>query len=99
MRRTARELADAIDAMLEGDGALEVTGVAAPERAASRDLIYIDSAKHAERATASAALCVIAGEGLRLADKTVLRVAYPRLAFAEPAALLSDRTPISSRIQ
>ena len=98
MRRTARELADAIDAMLEGDGALEVTGVAAPERAASRDLIYVDSAKHAERAAASAALCVIAGEGLGLADKTVLRVAHPKLAFAQAAALLLDRTPISSGI-
>ena len=60
MRRTARELAEAVETTLEGDGALEVTGVAAPERAASRDLIYVDSAKHAERAAASAALCVVA---------------------------------------
>jgi UDP-3-O-[3-hydroxymyristoyl] glucosamine N-acyltransferase len=98
MRRTARELADAIDAMLEGDGALEVTGVAAPERAASRDLIYVDSAKHAERAATSAALCVIAGEGLGLAGKTVLRAAHPKLAFARAAVLLLDRAPISSGI-
>jgi UDP-3-O-[3-hydroxymyristoyl] glucosamine N-acyltransferase len=95
MKRTAEELAGAIEAMLEGDGALEITGVAAPERAASRDLIYVDSAKHAERAAASAALCVIAGERLRLPGKTVLRTAHPKVAFAKAAALLLDRAPIA----
>jgi UDP-3-O-[3-hydroxymyristoyl] glucosamine N-acyltransferase len=98
MKRTARELADAIGATLEGDGTLEIIGVAAPERAASRDLIYVDSAKHAERAAASAALCVIAGEGLRLAAKTVLRSAQPKVAFAKAAALVLDRAPIASGI-
>lgn len=98
MRRTARELADAIGATLEGDGGAEITGVAAPERAASRDLIYVDSAKFAERAVASAALCVIAAEGLRLAGKNVLRSVHPKLAFAKAAALLLDRAPISSGI-
>ena len=98
MRRTAKELADAIDATLEGDGALEITGVSAPERAASRDLIYVDSAKHAERAAASAALCVIACEGLRLPGKTVLRTDHPRVAFSQAAALLLDRVPIAAGI-
>jgi len=98
MRRTARELADAIDATLEGEGALEITGVAAPERAASRDLIYADSAKHAERAAASAALCVIAREGLRLPGKTVLRTANPKMAFSKAGALLLDRRPIAAGV-
>ena len=98
MRRTARELADAIDATLEGEGGLEITGVAAPERAASRDLIYADSAKHAARAAASAALCVIASEGLALAGKTVLRAAHARLAFSKAAALVLDRRPIAAGI-
>jgi UDP-3-O-[3-hydroxymyristoyl] glucosamine N-acyltransferase len=95
MKRTARELAEAIGATLEGDGTVEITGVAAPERAASRDLIYVDSAKHAERGAASAALCVIAGEALRLTGKTVLRAAQPKVAFAKAAALLLDRAPIA----
>ena len=98
MRLTARELAEAIQTTLEGDGDLEIIGVAAPERAASRDLIYVDSAKHAERAAASAALCVIADEGLRLPGKTVLRSVCPKLAFAKAAALLLDRAPIASGI-
>jgi UDP-3-O-[3-hydroxymyristoyl] glucosamine N-acyltransferase len=98
MRRTARELADRIDATLEGEGGLEITGVAAPERAASRDLIYADSAKHAERAAASAALCVIACEGLDLPGKTVLRTTNPKVAFSKAAALLLDRRPIAAGI-
>jgi len=98
MRRTARELADAIGATLEGDGTLEISGVAAPERAASRDLIYVDSEKHVERAAASAALCIIAAERLAFPGKTVLRSVNPKLAFAKAAALLLDRAPISSGI-
>ena len=98
MRRTASELAEAIGAMLEGDGTLEISGVAAPERAASHDLIYVDSAKHLERAAASAALCVIAAEGLRLPEKTVLRSSHPKFAFSEAATLILDRAPIASGI-
>lgn len=98
MRRTARELADAIGATLEGDDAVEITGVAAPERAASRDLIYVDSARNAERAADSAALCVIAAEGLRLPGKTVLRSAHPKFAFSKAATLILDRAPIASGI-
>jgi UDP-3-O-[3-hydroxymyristoyl] glucosamine N-acyltransferase len=98
MKRTAKELAEAIGAEVEGDGSLEITGVAAPERAASRDLIYMDSAKHAERAAASAAVCVVAGEGPRLPGKTVLRTAHPKVAFAKAAALLLDGAPIATGI-
>src|SRR5438309_5992131 len=98
MRRTAQELAEAIGAELEGDGAVEIGGVAAPERAGARDLIYVESAKHTQRAAASAAICVIAAEGIALSDKTVLRSAQPKVAFAKAAALLLDRPPIASGI-
>ena len=98
MRRTASELADAIGATLEGDGTLEISGVAAPERAGSRDLIYVDSAKHVERAIASAARCLVAAEPLRLPGKTVLRSSNPKFAFSKAATLILDRTPIASGI-
>jgi len=98
MRQTAKDLADAIGARLEGDGAVEIGGVAAPERAGASDLIYVDAAKHAERAVASAATCVVAGEGTALPGKTVLRSAQPKVAFAQAAELLLGRTPIASGI-
>jgi UDP-3-O-[3-hydroxymyristoyl] glucosamine N-acyltransferase len=98
MTRTAKELAEAIGANVEGDATVEVRGVAAPERAGLHDLIYVEAAKHAERAVASAALCVIAGEGVALAGKTVLRHKQAKFAFAKAAALLLDRPPIARGI-
>ena len=98
MRWTAGELAKAIEARLEGDGALEITGVAAAERAGAKQLIYVESAKYAERAAGSAASCVVAAEGIALPEKTVLRIAKPKVGFAKAAALLMERAPITTGI-
>jgi UDP-3-O-[3-hydroxymyristoyl] glucosamine N-acyltransferase len=98
MKMTAREVAEAIGAKLEGNGRLELEGVAAPERAGSKQLIYVEMAKHAERAGASAATCAICGEGIALAGKTVLRSAQPKVAFAKAAELLLERAPIATGI-
>jgi UDP-3-O-[3-hydroxymyristoyl] glucosamine N-acyltransferase len=95
MKRTAAELAKAIDARLEGDGTLEITGVAAPERAGAKQLIYVESAKHAERATGSTASCVVAPEGIALPGKTVLRSGKSKVTFARAAAILLERAPIA----
>lgn len=96
--KTVGELAAAIGARVEGDSAMELRGVAAPERAGTHDLIYVETAKHAERAAASAAECVIAPEGVGFAGKTVLRSATPKAAFAKAAALLLERPPIATGI-
>jgi UDP-3-O-[3-hydroxymyristoyl] glucosamine N-acyltransferase len=98
MTRTTKELAEAIGAKLEGDAAVEIRGVAAPERAGPHDLIYVEAAKHVERAAASAALCVVAGESTALTGKTVLRHEQPKFAFAKAAALLLERAPIASGV-
>jgi UDP-3-O-[3-hydroxymyristoyl] glucosamine N-acyltransferase len=96
MKHTAAEVAEVVGARVEGDGSLELVGVAAPERAAPKYLIYVETAKHVERAVASAAACVVAGEGTALPGKTVLRSGQPKVAFAKAAALLLERTPIAS---
>ena len=80
MRRTAAELAEQAGAKLEGDGTLEIGGVAGPERAGARDLIYVETAKYADRAVTSAALCVVAPDGVPLPGKTVMRSQHPKLA-------------------
>jgi UDP-3-O-[3-hydroxymyristoyl] glucosamine N-acyltransferase len=98
MMQTAMSLAKALGATLEGDGALELRGVAAPERAGPHDLIYVEKAKHAGRAESSAALCVIAGENLALKGKTILRSTQPKLAFAKAAALIIEQAPIATGI-
>lgn len=98
MMQTTKSLAEAIGAKLEGDGAVELRGVAAPERAGPYDLIYLEKSAHAERAKSSAALCVIAPENVALEGKIVLRSAQPKLAFAKGAALILERPPIASGI-
>jgi UDP-3-O-[3-hydroxymyristoyl] glucosamine N-acyltransferase len=98
MKKTAKELAEMIGATVEGDNNLEIAGVASPERAGVRDLIYVESAKQAARAETSAALCVIAASGIKLDRKTVLRSSAPKLGFAKAAAALVERTPIAAGI-
>jgi UDP-3-O-[3-hydroxymyristoyl] glucosamine N-acyltransferase len=98
MKVTANELAEKIGAQVEGNGWFELTGVAAPERAGIADLIYVESAKNVDRAAASKAHCVVAGEGVQLAGKTVLRSPKPKVAFARAAMILLGRPPIASGV-
>ena len=98
MKKTAKELATAVGATVEGNGDLELSAVASPERAGLRNLIYADSPKNAPRAQASAAMCVIAGPGVELTGKTLLRSATPKLAFAKAAALLMERAPVATGV-
>jgi UDP-3-O-[3-hydroxymyristoyl] glucosamine N-acyltransferase len=98
MRMKAGDLAAQLEARVEGDETIELYGVAAPERAGPHDLIYVETTKNVARAGASAALGVIAADGVVLAGKTVLRHAHPKVAFAKAAALLFERTPIAAGI-
>jgi UDP-3-O-[3-hydroxymyristoyl] glucosamine N-acyltransferase len=98
MKLTASELAVAVGAVVEGDGALEVGGVAAPERAASDDLIFVDSAKHAERAAGSAARCVVLPPGLTVNGKTILRASNAKVAFARAAGILREKPRIAQGV-
>src|SRR5438270_7590093 len=95
MTKTAGELAAVIGAELEGDKNFDVTGVASPERAGAHDLIYVEGAKHAERAATSAAGCVIAPNGMAIPGKAVLHHAQPKVAFAKAASILVERAPIA----
>lgn len=88
MNRTAGELAKYLGARLEGDAGTKISGVASPENARAEDLIYLTSPRHAERAAASAARCVIVPESVRLAGKTLIEARDPKLAFAKAAAWL-----------
>lgn len=98
MKHTVATMAEAVGARVEGDASLELLGVAAPERAGPKYLIYVEARKHAERASVSAALCVVASEGISLPGKTVLRHPQPKVAFAKAAALLLEPAPIVTGI-
>ncbi len=95
MKRTMKELADFLGCTLEGDSASIVSGVASPASARAEDLIYVESQRHLDRAAASAARCVIIPPGLFMPEKTLLRAANPKLAFARAAAWLLPPAPIA----
>jgi UDP-3-O-[3-hydroxymyristoyl] glucosamine N-acyltransferase len=98
MTRTARELAQYLGAAIVGDEHAKLSGVASPEGARPDDLIYLDSPRHAERAANSAAKCVLATPGTRLAAKTILEIAEPKLAFAKAAGWLLPRAPVTPSV-
>jgi UDP-3-O-[3-hydroxymyristoyl] glucosamine N-acyltransferase len=98
MKRSAKELAEAIRATVEGDPWVEVSGIAAPERAASGDLIFVDSARHTARAEASAAKCIVLSPRLSVAGKTVLRAENAKVAFAKAAVLLREPSVIAKGV-
>jgi len=101
--RTASQLAQYLVAQhlpcsVEGDAAANIRGVASPERAGAKDLIYLDSPRHLTRAALSQAHCVITSAALPIPGKTLLVVLQPKLAFAQAAAWLAPPAPIADGI-
>ncbi|HEY7391195.1 MAG TPA: UDP-3-O-(3-hydroxymyristoyl)glucosamine N-acyltransferase [Bryobacteraceae bacterium] len=78
-----RELAEWLGATFEGDGEIELRGVAALESAGSGDVAFVGNRKAAARAEASAAGCLLVPpEWPSSASRTVIRISEPRTAFA-----------------
>lgn len=98
MTRTMKELADFLGCALEGDGAARVSGVASPTSARAEDLIYVDSPRHVEGATASASRCVVLAPGISMPGKILLRAANPKVIFARAAEWLLPPVPIAKGI-
>jgi UDP-3-O-[3-hydroxymyristoyl] glucosamine N-acyltransferase len=96
MTRTAQELADFLACTLEGEGTVQLSGVAAPDSASAADLIYVETGRHLASAAASQSLCVVIAPGLAVDGKTLLRAANPKLAFARAAAWLVPPAPIAT---
>jgi len=98
MTRTIKELANFLGCKFEGDPDAEVSGVASAASARQEDLIYVESPGHLDRATASAAKCIVIAPGLALPGKNLLRAENPKLAFARAAEWLLPLAPIARGI-
>lgn len=86
---TLGELAEAVDARLDGDASVVIDGVARLEDAGPRDLSFLANPKYGETAARSAAGAVIVGEGYRADGQNVLRTDNPYLAYARAVELVS----------
>jgi len=86
---TLSELAKRLDCRLEGDGALEITGVAGLEQAKPGDLTFFSNPKYAAALGSTRASAVIAGDDAPPASCSVLRSSHPYLAFAKAVEILA----------
>jgi UDP-3-O-[3-hydroxymyristoyl] glucosamine N-acyltransferase len=82
---TLAELAERLGAVLEGDGALEVTRVAGIERAGPGEVTFLANPKYAAALAATRASAVILDTKAPTAPCAMLRIANPYLAFARAA--------------
>jgi len=81
------DIADHLRAAWEGDGQLEIAGVAALESAGPHEIAFVGNRKAAAAAAGSSAGCLLVGEDFP-AGRTILRAADPRAAFARVIGLL-----------
>jgi UDP-3-O-[3-hydroxymyristoyl] glucosamine N-acyltransferase len=101
MKRSVQQIAEAVDARLQGDGSVEVAGVASIGSASQRDLVFVEEEKYFLRALECGAGAVIAGEFAAgklasrsstagSAGKPLLISRHPKLAFARAARFLRE---------
>jgi len=95
MKRSLKQIAEAVGARLIGDGHAEVGAVASMESATQQDLVFVDDEKHLSAALQSRAGAIIAGEFAASATpaRPLLLSDHPKLAFARAARLLRDGSP------
>jgi len=91
MARSAKEIADLVQARLVGDGAVQLTGIASIGSASAGDLVFVEDERNLPEAIASRASAVIARDSAVTHSKPVLLHPQPRLAFARAASLLCAR--------
>src|SRR5271166_424677 len=90
MMRSLREIAEAVEARLQGDGSVEVGGVASIGSASEHDLVFVEEEKYLLRALQSGAGAVIAGEfAAASSGKPLLISRHPKLTFARAARFLA----------
>ncbi len=76
------DVAERIHCQLEGPAGLEITDVASLEEAGPSDLTFLSNPKYHRQALETQAAAVIAGPGVELPGRAVLRAADAYLAFA-----------------
>jgi len=94
MKRSLKQIADAVGARLIGPDHAEISGVASIESASSNDLAFVDDEKHLAAALDSRAGAIVAGEfAASVAPKRPLLITdHPKLVFARAAQLLRENS-------
>ena len=86
-----QDIAERLQCRLEGDGAIEIRGLAGLEQAAAGDLTFFANPKYAHALRDTRASAVILGDRDEAAPCAMLRTANPYLAFAHAVDLFAPR--------
>jgi UDP-3-O-[3-hydroxymyristoyl] glucosamine N-acyltransferase len=89
-RLKLKEIADRIESRLEGDGEIEIRGVAGLESAQPADLTFFANPRYSSELRKTRAGAVILGEHAEAAPCAMLRAPQPYLAFARAVELFAD---------
>lgn len=100
MKQTLGALAEKLGGRVLGDPSTAVVSVASVTSATPESVVFVEDLKNLDRAFASPAAAIIAGEfaANAPASKPLLISAQPRLTFARTARLLHDRGSLQSSV-
>ncbi|MGA8764541.1 MAG: UDP-3-O-(3-hydroxymyristoyl)glucosamine N-acyltransferase [Candidatus Sulfotelmatobacter sp.] len=100
MKRSLREIGEAVGARQEGDGRVSLSGVASIAAAGPEDLVFVENEKHLAAALGSRSGAVIAGAfAAGSSSKPMLISDHPKLAFARAARFLQEPFSQDSVVQ
>jgi len=91
MKKKLKELALWVDGTVVGDGEIEISGVAAIEEAQAGEITFIAHPKYLPNLSQTHASAVIVSKEVTQADKALLCVTHPKLAFARILTLFSQK--------
>jgi UDP-3-O-[3-hydroxymyristoyl] glucosamine N-acyltransferase len=91
VKKKLRELAQWVDGTVVGDGEIEISGVAAIEEAQAGEITFIANPKYLPKLSETQASAIIVSKEVIQADRPLLCVANPYLAFAKILILFSHK--------
>jgi len=91
MNKKLKELAEWVDGTVVGDGEIEISGVASLEEARAGQITFISHPKYLPYLSKTNASAVIVSKEVTQADKPLLCVTNPQLAFAKVLTLFSRK--------
>ncbi|HMK51434.1 MAG TPA: UDP-3-O-(3-hydroxymyristoyl)glucosamine N-acyltransferase [Thermodesulfobacteriota bacterium] len=91
MKKKLRELAAWVDGTVVGDGEIDISGVAAIEDARAGEITFIANPKYLSKLSQTNASAIIVSKEVTQADKPLLCVTNPYLAFAKILTLFSQK--------
>jgi UDP-3-O-[3-hydroxymyristoyl] glucosamine N-acyltransferase len=91
MNKRLKELAEWVDGTVVGDGEIEISGVAAIEDARAGEITFIANPKYLAKLRQTNASAIIVSKEVTQADKPLLCVTNPYLAFGKILTLFSQK--------